>query len=347
MTKCLPISGIAILTSIFCGKSPEIVEFAGDDLTKKVVIIRDKYSKEAKVEVAENIDLTLYSGPSADSIDFSKVLVKSDSAGVFHLNVSITYRSYFFAKTSIGKAIIAERQLPMNGGYNFRDLGGYRTSNGQFVKWGKFIRSDEMNSLTENDLSYLASLPLVSIVDFRSEKEISNKPDKLPANIKNTFIYPIEPGSIGEILNESKSPDKQYFHNMMAEINRMLVTNEQIIGIYREFFKLAQNEENIPLLFHCSAGKDRTGMAAALILLALGVDEQTVMQDYMLSNDCLDDKYISQINAYPEIEPLMVVHTDYLEAGLNAIKEQFGSVENFLIKELDVNIEAFRNMFLY
>jgi protein-tyrosine phosphatase len=131
------------------------------------------------------------------------------------------------------------------------------------------------------------------------------------------------------------------------DLNRSLVSDSEYINCYRNYFALLNNESDVPLLFHCSAGKDRTGMAATLTLYALGVDEQTIMEDYMLSNTFLGDKYASYIAQYPNLGTMFQVRPDYINAGIEAIRSQYGSVENYLTSVLNVDIEKLRAKYLY
>lgn len=330
-----------------CGNSGEAInaEYAGEDLAGVAQILRDKQTKAASLTINVSGKWKLFSGTSVGTIDFSKPLLEGEEAGVYPLNVPDTIRSYFQLVTDKGKAILAERHLPMTGGYNFRDLGGFRTTDGRYVKWGKIIRSDDLFHLTEVDLHYLSSLPLISIVDFRAEAEIDQAPDKLPETVTGHYPYCISPGNLNSAKDISQALHQSA--HIMADINVMLVTDSLNIKRYTDYFALLQNETNIPLLFHCSAGKDRTGMAAALTLFALGVDEEAIMADYLSSNTYLGEKYSGYITKYPELKPLFEVNPEYLQAGLQCIKNKYGTVEDFLKEELKVNIEELRKMYLY
>lgn len=99
----------------------------------------------------------------------------------------------------------------------------------------------------------------------------------------------------------------------------------------------------MPLLYHCTARKDRTGMSTVLILYALGADDKTVMDDYLLSNKYIEAK---EIKAYPNLLGLFSVKSEYLQAGLDAIKKNDGNVENFLTQKLNVAIKEFRELYL-
>lgn len=239
-----------------------------------------------------------------------------------------------------------ERHLPLTGGYNFRDLGGYSTVDGKCIKWGKVFRSDDLYLLTPSDLIYLANIPLFSIVDFRSESEMLQAPDKLPASVKNVYDYPIAPGNLSSAINVS-AISAEDADRIMREMNVLFVTDPVCIDQYRKFFRLLQQEDKTPLLFHCSAGKDRTGMASALFLYSLGVDEDTIMEDYLLSNEYLGDKYSHHIQAYPALEALFRVKPSFLRAALDQLKKDHGSVKDFLKNVLEVDIKKMEKIYLY
>ncbi len=237
------------------------------------------------------------------------------------------------------------RVLPMEGGSNFRDLGGYKTNTGKSVKWGKVFRSDEMCNLTQSDLDYLSKIPLRTIVDFRSEKEIEDFPDKLPASVTNRVELIINPGNhsnisaLGGFMGENGE-------ELMKEINRLFVTDSAIVSQYKIFFALLQDENEIPLLFHCTAGKDRTGMGSALFLASLGVDEKTIIEDYLLSNKQLENKYQALIDSIPSLKPLLEVRPQYLQAGFEQIKKDHGNIENYLQDILNVDLDCMKKLYL-
>ena len=109
--------------------------------------------------------------------------------------------------------------------------------------------------------------------------------------------------------------------------------------VYKEFFSILSEKENAPLLFHCSAGKDRTGIAAALLLSALGVDRETVTEDYMLSAEHITKKYEFITREHPELKPLTTVRKEYLETAFRVIDEEFGGIERYLIDNLEVDLD--------
>lgn len=322
--------------------------FEGKDISSKASITRNKTTKIATLHIDLQEKWALYAGYSVDEIDFSSPLLEGEGSGVYSLDVSKSKRSYFQLVTSGSKAILSERHLPMTGGFNFRDLGGYKTKDNRYVKWGKIFRSDELHLLTPADLKYLESIPLVSIVDFRSEDEMQRAPDINPSSVKVNYAYPITPGNLMAVVATGiEKLTAEDAESLMREMNVLLVTETASIVRYTAMFQLLQEDKDVPLMFHCSAGKDRTGMAAALILSALGVDEETILRDYMLSNTYLADKYVKFKAKVPALSSLFEVNAQFLQAGFGRIKQDHGSVENFLTEVLNVDIEKMREMYLY
>jgi len=315
----------------------------GDHDTASNSIKRDRNTKKATFISTISEEWELFGGPSIDKIDRSRPILTGKGTGEFPLNIPSNQRFYFELVSSHVEMFLAERYLPMEGGFNFRDLGGYHTNDGHTVQWGKLFRSDDLSNLTKNDLDYLSSIPLVDILDFRSLQEKEVAPDNLPRTVKNSIHLPITPGNLTDLTKLKGSE----VDAVMMNINKSIVTDPKSIKQYREMFDLLQNPtENTPLLFHCTAGKDRTGMAAALILYALGVNQQLIFEDYLLSNKHIEEKFAPIIQERPELKNLFIVKKEFLQAGIDAIIEENESIENFLVKQLNVNITKFRQTYL-
>ncbi|MDR0371826.1 MAG: tyrosine-protein phosphatase [Prevotellaceae bacterium] len=311
--------------------------------TPKAEIVGDKYTKKITLHIDTDEKWQLYAGKSIDAIDFGTPVLQGSGKGAFETPLADTVRMYFQLNTETGKTILAEKHLPMEGGYNFRDLGGYKTKDGRHMKWGKIFRSDGLSGLTDADLRYLASIPIRTVVDFRDRNETLMAPDKLPS----TAGYVSMSISPGNLLTGVQNIRNRQVDSLMMEMNRLFVSDSAIIAVYRDFFKLVLDEQNLPLLFHCSAGKDRTGMGAALLLYALGVDEETIMNDYLLSSVYLTEKYAGFIEEHPETASLFTVKKAFLQAGIDLAKEKYGSIENFLTGSLGVDIDRMKELFLW
>lgn len=328
-----------------CGNRDQKPGYAGQDLSGKVAITESKDNRESILHIKTPGKWALYAGPGVEDIDMSEPLITGQGEGDFTLPRDSGRRKYYQFVSGPDRAIIAERHLPLTGVYNARDLGGYRTADGRHVKWGKILRSDDLHDLTQEDRAYLASLPVNSVVDFRSRQEIEARPDSLPSGVQY-YELSITPGNIEDVESYMNLTPAQVTQ-AMEEMNRYFATSPEGINRYREFFRLLQEEGDAPLLFHCSAGKDRTGMGAALVLYALNVPEETIMEDYMLSNNYVKEKYGQYIEQYPQLEGLFEVKPEYLRAGIESIKGKYGSVDKYLRDELGVNVEKLREAYLY
>ncbi len=233
---------------------------------------------------------------------------------------------------------MTERVLPLTGAWNTRDLGGFAAAAGKRVAWGRLFRSDGLDGLTRADKACLATVPIKTVVDFRSEEEQTSHPDRLPETVERYLRYPIVPGSLTAAGGAGVSSSRQA-RTLMESLYVLLVTEEVCLSQYRRFFAVLQEGSGLPLLFHCSAGKDRTGLAAALILHALGVDGRDIMRDYLASATCLAGKY-------PSNEGVFSVAPEYLRAAEKAVVQEYGSVTAFLEQALDVDVERMRALFL-
>jgi len=237
---------------------------------------------------------------------------------------------------------LKKRKLEMHGTPNFRDFGGYPNSSGQQVKWGYLYRSGQLSSLSEGDVDLLGNLELDLVFDFRREEEQEQEPSRLPrSNPPKVLSMPITPGSNAGFFEQADTDNRAMFE-FMVDINRDFA--EAQTATYARMFREILDAADAKLLVHCAAGKDRTGFAAAIILLALGVSREVVMHDYMLTAeffsphremDRLRAKYQMDLEA-EAILPMLEVHEDYLRAALASIDRRYASVEAYLAEELSV-----------
>ncbi|WP_188304851.1 tyrosine-protein phosphatase [Streptomyces sp. CBMA123] len=192
--------------------------------------------------------------------------------------------------------VLVGRSLGLRGAVNARDLGGYRTVEGAAVRRGAALRSDGLNHVTAEDLGPLGALGLRAVVDLRGPEEVREAgPDRLPDGVAVHHLpllatdFDIHLTLRGALAD--RSPDKQRAvlgdgraAAMMTGLYRWFVTDPAARERFAALLRLLAAPDGVPLLFHCSAGKDRTGWAAALVLTALGVDRETVLADYLLTN---------------------------------------------------------------
>ncbi|MCR9105559.1 MAG: tyrosine-protein phosphatase [Gammaproteobacteria bacterium] len=256
-------------------------------------------------------------------------------------------RHAFVVRDQYGTQVLAqERRLPLQGTPNFRDFGGYRTVDGKTVQWGYLYRSGQLASLSEQDVALVASLGLDIICDFRREEEQQTEPSLLPAEKPPRIVsLPIIPGSNSRFFEEAEGMvgDRQAMFDFMLEINRDFAQAQA--PTYARMFKEILEQSDARFLVHCAAGKDRTGFAVALVLLALGVPREVVMSDYMLTSrffdpqeqiDRLKAKYQMEHMAAEAVLPMLEVHEDYLARAFMAIDEQYASIDVYLAEALGV-----------
>lgn len=256
-------------------------------------------------------------------------------------------RHYFRLSDQHGTQVLAtERKFGMQGTPNFRDFGGYRTADGRQVKWGFLFRSGQLSSLSEQDVDLLASLELDLVCDFRRVEEQENDPSRLPGSRRPRIVsLPIVPGSNAQFFEETENlmDGPAAMFDFMVEINRDFA--EAQTPAYARMFSEILAVDDARFLVHCAAGKDRTGFAAAIILLALGVPRDVVMRDYMLTArffsplqeiDRLQRKYQMDHLDAESILPMLEVHEDYLARALQAIEQSHASVEAYLEEALGV-----------
>ena len=256
-------------------------------------------------------------------------------------------RHFFRVRDQHGTEVLAaERKLGMQGTPNFRDFGGYPTANGRKVKWGFLFRSGQLSSLSDQDVDLLASLELDLVCDFRRQEEQEGDPSRLPASRPPRIAsLPIIPGSNARFFEQAEGhlADRQAMFDFMVEINRDFAEAQS--ATYARMFREILDIEDARFLVHCAAGKDRTGFAAAIILMALGVSREVVMRDYMLTAQFfhpdkemarLREKYQMQALAGASILPMLEVHEDYLARALLAIEQGYPSVEAYLQEALGV-----------
>ncbi len=240
----------------------------------------------------------------------------------------------------------------LQGARNFRDIGGYITDDGRRVKTGLLFRSDNLGSLTRVDFERLDELGVRQVIDMRAEVERNDAPNLWPqpvqANVtvsEITVLYPrLDPReSRRKIL--TWDVEDEYFHELMVEANRSLAVD--FTGQWAEIFRGFLSRDGLPAVVHCVEGKDRTGFIVAVVLRTLGVPEETVMADYLRSNDRLEAR-INRLSVFvylgtlfqvtpDQIRPLLEVRREYLEAAFQAIDEQYGSFENYLKKGLGLS----------
>ena len=257
---------------------------------------------------------------------------------------------------------VKRRHVVLEGAENFRDLGGYANADGRTVRWGLLYRSDNLAHLTDADLASLSKLGIKLVCDFRSAEEKAEEPDRLP---------PESPPAVAElpIFDESFSPSAFRekllsgdlgdldLREALIEGNRLFAT--RFASQYAAMLERVTQPENLPAVVHCTAGKDRAGFASAVLLRTLGVPEETVYEDFLLTNHYTAHKIertlwtirlFSLFRVDPErVRPVLGVERSYLAAAFEAIDAKHGSFDAYRREALgldDAETEAFRALVL-
>jgi protein-tyrosine phosphatase len=242
------------------------------------------------------------------------------------------------------------RKLALEGAVNLRDFGGYATASGRAVRRGRLFRSGTLAHLTEDAQRRFAELGVRLICDLRRPEEQAEEPTPFPVDALPRLEIPIDPGSAiamrGQLASARLALKERI--DFMVAINRELARDHA--EDYARMFEALLELDEGAFLVHCAAGKDRTGFACALILHALGVPEDTVLEDYLLTNEHLDmEERILRLaaryepNGLPDRESIMAlagVRPEYLKAAYEAIEAEFEGVEYYIERAVGLDAAA-------
>lgn len=245
------------------------------------------------------------------------------------------------------EALDARRVLNLAGGVNFRDLGGYKTADGRSVRWGRLYRSGNMAGLTEPDHAVLAGLQIAGVHDLRTNSEREREPNRWAQMAGIAYWsrdYESELGVLTKMLF-ADIPDPEAARWALLKDYRRIPFDHA--PAYRALLERLRDGE-LPMVFNCSAGKDRAGTAAALVLSLLGVPRETVVQDYRLTDKVLSGQAEAMkrvASAYGRISAEIwdiLIGTDdsYIQNAFDAIDERHGSLEGYFKDELGIDAAA-------
>ena len=257
--------------------------------------------------------------------------------------------------------------MPLEGTPNFRDAGGYRTTDGRTVRWGLLYRSSVLTYLTPADYQYLSQLGIRVVCDFRTQTEVQIAPETwIPGSSVNKISLPIgsappsHPGEQPTVqvqFNPADTPEQLRQQMIETYGNFVFTSSDQYAAVFQQL-----KNDHLPLLYHCTGGADRTGVFSAMLLLTLGVPEETVLADYALTRTYMGDmltnpasqKILQAAGASvadsikrlsPEQRKAMVTDPEYLRATLRRIDAKFGSFDNYRRQALhvsDADVETLR-----
>lgn len=299
----------------------------------------------------------IFAGPSPERIDMQRPVVKGALQHAKVVNLPHSLRQYFFLSPSGDNGLtVAQRNVPLEGAINFRDLGGYATSDGRRIQWGRLFRSGHLSNLTQNDKKCLESIGVRTLCDLRVEEELVNEGTTIGGDVQ-IEVLSIPPG-----VN-----DPQYFHRIfkhadgpepvleaMHKVMRSLVLDSG--QHYQRVFEILLENPESSILVNCSAGKERTGICAAMILEALGVPRETILYDFMLSAIYFPaeselPRVYKKYGVEPKGEktrrivmPLLETQESYLQSAFDAIDQHYGSGQAFLSQRYGLGEEELAHL---
>jgi len=249
---------------------------------------------------------------------------------------------------------------------NLRDLGGYETNDGSTVVKGLVYRSNQLAPISPEDMKKFAELGLKNDYDLRTEAERTPLPDQLPPGVNNVWLNVLKdasgtaPANILALMQNPKEGNKALgdgkIEATFIQSYRDFVSLPSAKNAYHELFTSLANQNKLPALFHCTTGKDRTGWAAAALLTLLDVPKETVMKDYLRSNDYILPLYKKVIDAFvdgggePSIpQAIFGVKVEYLEASFDEMQTKYGTIENYFSEGLGIDAatqNALRDLYL-
>lgn len=241
------------------------------------------------------------------------------------------------------------RWLSLEGAENFRDLGGYRGRDGRQVRWGAVYRSNALSRLSDRDVGLLSALKIRLLCDLRTREEQEARPNRLPPDdppeVLSLSILPKATSPLEEVLRSGRFRDAAGRDGLSAAELRRAMSNlyrsyaRDHTAEYGTLLRRIAAAENRPTLVHCAAGKDRTGFAAALLLRALGVPLDQVLDDYELTNRVAEG-WIRRAEAdgYPPHAHVVIrADADFLLAAFDEIDARYGSLEDYLREGLGLD----------
>ena len=277
----------------------------------------------------------------------------------------------------IPTSVFAQQFLPVKGIVNARDLGGYTMLDGRIVQSGRLLRAAHLADSTDEDIRNLERLPVTAIIDFRKEQEKVGKVDREVPGARYTSL-PVDPS--GNAMATATEEEKKKFSGQKKfDVKKVIVFaafNKKAQAVAREmyptllfdpdcqqqfarFFRLVLETENGAVLFHCTQGKDRTGIASALLLAALGADRETIVADFDATNRVYEKdvrKYSRRVKflggkeeEVGVVKAFLGCNTENFIKALDRIDQEFGSLQAYLkgpIGLTDADIQTLRERYL-
>ena len=231
---------------------------------------------------------------------------------------------------------------------NVRELGGLKTADGKIVKSNMLFRTAELSNATEEDIKRLCDFGIKEIFDFRDSYEVNKDPDLEVPTAKNHHLPALPPLAPYDDLSDDELKElfEQSVEKIFKIIYKDLAESENAISAYKKFFEIILSSNGAPILWHCTQGKDRTGVGAILLLTALGVPLDAVMEEYFITNEVMQTEFERAVTMGADpitistFKTVMFVHKECIDIYIDSITKNYGSIGNFIKTALNVSEDA-------
>lgn len=299
----------------------------------------------------------VYESTQPDSFNLNSPIAEWDIQKGYQrvLGMPSPTRSYF--KLIFNKkysVITTERVIPSQGISNFRDLGGYENSEGKSIKWGKLFRSGSLAMATPRDMEMLNKMNIETIIDLRTQRESFSFPNKYKA--PQVYNMPLRGNRYDIFFDEVLSQRMKRMDILSYDQNVFSFLLENNADYFIRLFDVLLEEKNYPVVIYCSLGKDRTAIASALILAALDIENDIILDDYLMSNDLINyhalvrNAHIYPIEVQETITALFSAHRETIKNSFDGIISHYGSLDNYFEQELKLTPrkrEKLKDILLY
>ena len=336
----------------------------------------DEHSLSFEIHDGKEMSYEIYMHQNAQVCTDSHCLIANGKGSQTIVSLpSLLLPQYFTLKFENGETLLCGyRILPLQGMYNFRDMGGYPNKEGKRVKWGKLYRGDQLYNMDKEAYDAFHALDIHSIIDFRAYDEYTKNPNT-PAEVYQIRQYHCIPegkaaamaGDLAtspsamhhkydiDLIKRELQQDPDLAGKSMIHQQKEFTRNANSIEAFRDTINLIADEQNIPVYFHCRGGKDRTGFAAMLLLALLDVDEEIIMDDYLLTqrarekkNQAYLEKFRKMANGDEAVAQVLLSYfdtrKDYLQAAIDEIHQSYSSIQEYAVQKMGIRHETIQKL---
>lgn len=333
------ITSFFILGTLFmtpgCSKKPDIYFYCDKNKDGGSYVLKWELSQ---TDPGDKIKIYMSDNDSVFPHDPVKEIPVSDYVAQIPVQDTIGRKFFRLKVNNAVSGIISNHVFKMENMQNFRDLGGYFTSDGRQVKWAKLFRSGDLSEITHSDSATIASLGIKTIIDFRDAQEYTEYPDHYVA--ENMIHLPI--ASSNRAYIRDRILDGTFYRGdailFSQDMYRSIVEN--YAEEYARFFDVLCDKNNYPILYHGYLGKDQTGFASYFLLRALGIPNESNEDDYLLSNLYISEQTVMGEACYlPEkmqeaATVMCKADASYLQYGIASMERISGSVDKYMEEKL-------------